>query len=247
MFAILKGYLLSYYLYICMGPYLEKYAIPVSIVLAGLLIGSGIVLSGGISVDTSATINKSDTKKDDSQPVSFAPVDNSDHIRGNTQARVTLLEYSDLECPFCQSVHPTLEQLVADYQGEVRWVYRHFPLESIHAQARPAAIASECVAQIGGAGAFWDFIDAIFEDQKTQLPKIRSIALATGVGGAQYDSCVAQEDIAADVDADIADGIAAGVTGTPHTLVIGPNGEVVPMVGAQPMGAFKTVIDEMLK
>lgn len=232
-----------------MGNYIEKFAIPLSIIIAGLLIGTGIALSGG-SFGMMAGINEGPSQKDDSgdaQDITFAPVQEGDHIRGNAEAEITLLEYSDLECPFCQSVHPTLEEIVADYDGKVRWVYRHFPLESIHSQARPAAIASECVAELGGSSAFWAFIDGIFEDQKTKLPAMRSVALATGVNVGAYDSCVASDKYDDAVDADIADGIAAGVTGTPHTLVIGPDGEVVPMIGAQPLGAFKTVIDEMLK
>ena len=231
-----------------MEHYIEKYAIPGSIVIAGLLIGTGIALSNGFSFGNNiATMNRNGQQEANSGDVAFAPIAERDHVRGNAEAEITLLEYSDLECPFCQSVHPTLEQLLAEYDGKVRWVYRHFPLESIHPQARPAAEASECVAELGGNDAFWSFIDGIFEDQKTQLPLTRTVALSTGVNANSYDACIASKKYSEVVDNHVADGVGAGVTGTPHTLVLGPDGQVIPMVGAQPLGAFKTVIDEMLK
>ncbi|MEX0916788.1 MAG: DsbA family protein [Candidatus Spechtbacterales bacterium] len=229
-----------------MEHYIEKYAVPGSILIAGLIIGLGIMMSGNVSVGND-TASLQNPQAIDSGDIAFAPVGESDHIRGNANAEITLIEYSDLECPFCQSVHPTLEQLVADYDGKVRWVYRHFPLDSIHPQARPAAEASECVAELGGNNAFWAFIDGIFEDPATQLPLMRNVALATGVNASEFDSCVASGKYSEVVEGNISDGVGAGVTGTPHTLVLGPDGEVIPMVGAQPIGAFKTVIDEMLK
>jgi len=234
-----------------MEHYIEKYAIPGSIIIAGLLIGTGVMLSGGVSIggDFGTSSQNGPQKPETINPedISFAPVSEQDHIRGDVAAPITLLEYSDLECPYCQSVHPTLQQLVDDYEGKVRWVYRHFPLESIHSQARPAAIASECVAELGGGNAFWAFVDGIFEDQKTNLPAMRAVALATGVNASAYDTCVASGKYTQVVDDDIADGVKAGTTGTPHTLVLGPDGAIVPLVGAQPLGAFKAVIDEMLK
>lgn len=90
------------------------------------------------------------------------PITSSDHIFGNPAAPLKIVEFSDLECPFCQKFHPTLKQLVNDYNGEVAWVYRHFPLESIHPSARPAAEASECVASLGGNDAFWQYLDLLF-------------------------------------------------------------------------------------
>lgn len=233
-----------------MEHYIEKYAIPGSIIIAGLLIGTGIILSGGVSIGDSLVSSQDGPKKPETinpEDISFAPVSEQDHIRGNVDASVTLIEYSDLECPYCQSVHPTLQQLVSDYEGKVRWVYRHFPLESIHSQARPAALASECAAELGGSDAFWAFVDGIFEGQKTQLPLMRTVALSTGINESAYDTCVASGKYTQKIDNDIADGVKAGTTGTPHTLVVGPDGTIVPLVGAQPLGAFKAVIDEMLK
>lgn len=88
------------------------------------------------------------------------PVDLAkDHIRGSKTAQLALIEYSDYECPFCQRVHPTIQQLLDDNEGKVMWVYRHFPL-SFHQNAVPLATGAECAAEIGGADAFWKYTDA---------------------------------------------------------------------------------------
>jgi len=86
----------------------------------------------------------------------------ADHLRGSINAPVALIEYSDLECPFCKSFHPSAQQVMDKYGDKVVWAYRHFPLESIHLSARSLAEGSECVAQLGGNDKFWDYVDFVF-------------------------------------------------------------------------------------
>lgn len=90
-----------------------------------------------------------------------APVTEIDHISGNAQAKLALIEYSDYECPYCQRFHPTAKQLI-DNNSDVMWVFRHFPLDNIHKNARPLAIASECIAKLAGNDGFWKFTDAVY-------------------------------------------------------------------------------------
>jgi protein-disulfide isomerase len=90
------------------------------------------------------------------------PISEKDHVRGDRDAQIVLIEYSDFQCPFCSRFHPTAQQVVEEFNGQVMWVYRHFPLDSIHPVARKAAEASECVAELGGNDAFWNFVDTIF-------------------------------------------------------------------------------------
>ena len=94
--------------------------------------------------------------------VDIPAVSDQDHILGNLNAPVKLIEYSDLQCPFCGRFHPTMQRVVKEYGDQVAWVYRHFPLESIHPNARPLANASECAANLGGNDSFWKFVDAVF-------------------------------------------------------------------------------------
>lgn len=90
-------------------------------------------------------------------------VDDSDHLRGDPKASVKVVEFSDLECPFCKRFHLTMQQLMEGYSGKVAWVYRHFPLDSLHPKARKEAEASECAAELGGNDGFWAYIDKLFE------------------------------------------------------------------------------------
>ncbi len=92
----------------------------------------------------------------------YRPVDEGDHMLGNANASVTLIEYSDFQCPYCKTFHPTVKRVLADYGDQVNWVYRHFPLETIHPNARPMAHAAECVAEAKGNDAFWQFSDLLF-------------------------------------------------------------------------------------
>jgi len=87
-----------------------------------------------------------------------------DHTNGNADARIQIVEYSDFDCPFCGRFHETMNQVMAKYgeSGDVAWTYRHFPLEQIHPQAKAKAVASECVADLGGNDKFWEFSNIMF-------------------------------------------------------------------------------------
>src|SRR3990172_9010082 len=101
----------------------------------------------------------------DTRAAALRPVSKGrDHIRGDPAAPVTLVEYSDFECPFCKRFHGTVKKLVDESGGRVRWVFRHFPLDDLHpVKARKEAVASECAAELGGNDAFWKFADRFFE------------------------------------------------------------------------------------
>ena len=96
------------------------------------------------------------------QAAKVPKLESNDHVRGNRNAQVLLIEYSDFQCPFCQRFHATGLQVLDEYGNDAAWVYRHFPLDQLHPQARPAAVASECVYEIGGDEAFWQFADKVF-------------------------------------------------------------------------------------
>lgn len=88
-----------------------------------------------------------------------------EYIRGNPNAPITIVEFSDLQCPFCKRFHPTVQQALSEYGDQVRWVYKHYPIDQLHPHARPAAEASECIGEQKGADGFWQFIDAVFAVQ----------------------------------------------------------------------------------
>lgn len=98
-------------------------------------------------------------------------VASEDHVRGNASAPVTIVEFSDLQCPYCAAFHPTLQRILQEYGDKVSWVYRHYPIDSIHSKARPGAEAAECVWEQKGDDGFWKFVDGVFKDQnRLQTP-----------------------------------------------------------------------------
>lgn len=94
---------------------------------------------------------------------SVRPVGEGEHLRGDPKATVKIVEFSDLECPFCKRFHLTMQQVMEEYSGKVAWVYRHFPLDSLHSKARKEAEATECAAELAGNDGFWAYIDKLFE------------------------------------------------------------------------------------
>ncbi len=94
----------------------------------------------------------------------MSPVTSADHIQGDINAPVKVVEYSDLECPFCKRFHTTMQQVMKEYgKDKVAWVFRQFPLSQLHSKSPKEAEATECVAELGGNDAFWKFVDLINE------------------------------------------------------------------------------------
>lgn len=176
-----------------------------------------------------------------------------DHIRGNSNAPVTLIEYSDFECPFCKRFHETVKKVVAESKGQVKWVYRHFPLEELHpVKARKEAVASECAAELGGNDAFWKFADRFYEltpsnnrtDIDTVLPQI---AREIGLDAAKFAPCLASGRHDRRVEEDYQNAVATGGRGTPWSIIVSKGGRLYPLSGAQPDAAVKQLIDLALR
>jgi protein-disulfide isomerase len=218
-----------------------SWAMPVAVIVAGALIAGAVYVSGrtaGVAPAADGKAAVATTKK-------VAAVTKDDHIRGPLSADVKVIEFSDMECPFCKRFHPTLEQAKEEYGDKIAWVYRHYPLEEIHPNARAQAEASECVAELGGNDAFWKFVDAVM-GSSAAAPNLETLAVQSGVDKAKFTSCVASGRHTATVDADIADGKAAGVRGTPNTIVIAKDGTMFEIGGAQPYSEVKKAIDAAL-
>lgn len=178
-------------------------------------------------------------------------VTNKDHIRGNKNAKLSLVEYSDLECPFCKRFHPTMQDLLKTYGDKIRWVYRHFPL-SFHANAQKESEATECVAELGGDDAFWSYVDKMFEKTTSNgtgfaLGELGPLAAEVGVNQSAFQSCLDSGKYTKLVQDQISDGTTGGVSGTPSTFLIDASGKSQIIVGAQPIESFKSAIDAALK
>ena len=136
-----------------------NFTIPAAIVLAGALVAGAILFTRSDDQGAAVAQALNDT------PITIRPVDSTDHIVGNPNAEVVVIEYSDTECPFCKNFHQTMRQIMDEYgkEGSVAWVYRHFPLEQLHSKAVKEAEATECAAYVGGPNKFWDYINRLFE------------------------------------------------------------------------------------
>jgi protein-disulfide isomerase len=176
-----------------------------------------------------------------------------DHVYGNPNAPVSLIEYSDFECPFCKRFHATAKEIVDAYGGKVNWVYRHFPLAMHNPGAQKEAEASECVAQLGGNDAFWRFANAIYARTKSNgngfpLDQLVPLGKEIGLDEKQLKECIDAAKYASRVQEDLNEGIQIGITGTPANFLLrNDTGEVILKVGAQPSDAIKPDIDKLLE
>jgi protein-disulfide isomerase len=170
---------------------------------------------------------------------------------GRADAPVTIVEFSDYQCPFCRRFYTTtLAALKKDYidAGKVRYVFRDYPLDQLHSHARKAAEAAHCA---GEQGKYWQMHDTLFQNQATlDLPQLAEHARSVGVDGPTFDRCLSSGQTAARVDRGLADGAAAGVQGTPGFVIgrtaTGDMVEGTPIRGAQPLDTFRQVIEKLL-
>ena len=209
-------------------------SIPIQTTLDGKYLISSLVSIAGEPAPSS------DTSSDSSAPVDIT-LPAGANVRGSENAPVTVVEFSDFQCPFCEKFFTqTYSQIEKDYidTGKVKFVYLHFPL-SFHDQAQKAAEASQCAAL---QGKFWQMHDKMFENQASlSIDNYKLWAKQIGLNTAKFNTCLDSGETASVVAAHEAYGQSVGVSGTPGFFING-----VPLSGAQPYSAFKQVIDAAL-
>jgi protein-disulfide isomerase len=182
------------------------------------------------------------------RPVSI----DDDYIRGRADAKLTLIEFSDFQCPFCERFYrETLPLIDKDYiqTGKLRMVYRDFPLVDVHQDAQKAAEAAQCA---GEQGKYWEMHDKIFANHAAmRVDDLKKHARGLGIAEDRFDRCVESGKYAEEVKKDLTDGQALGVQGTP-TFFVGLTGkdntiQAVPIGGARPYAVFKQMFDRFLE
>lgn len=173
-------------------------------------------------------------------------------IRGSNQAQIYLVEFSDYQCPFCARFHSTPKGVTANSNGKVAWVWKYFPLTQIHPEARPAAIAAECVNRLGGPEKFWQYSDILIANQanlSTNLYKTEATKL--GINAQQFNTCLNDASVAAEVDRNTKEGEDLGVNGTPSTFIVkNENGKLTILEnisGALPKSTVDAALAKYLK
>jgi protein-disulfide isomerase len=225
----------------------QSLSVPVAIIIAGALIAGGIYMSGrGKVVAAPANTNNPPAQATGN----VKPISATDHILGNPKAEIILVEYSDIECPFCKQFHNTIHQLMNEYgaKGKLAWAFRHFP---VHTNSVKEGEAAECAAEIGGNDAFWKYIDAIFakttSNNGLDLAQLPIIAAQVGLDVDKFNTCLSSEKYKSKIEKDREDVLAAGAQGTPYSVLFS-KGEKVPLSqGALPYNDMKTIIETILK
>jgi protein-disulfide isomerase len=177
-------------------------------------------------------------------------------VYGQENAPITLIEYSDFECPYCKRFFDVPKKVVDDMPGQVNLVWRHFPLPFHEPTATKEAVASICAYQQGGSASFWKYAEAIFQNTKANNQGIPAekgedpllkLATTQGLNGDQFKTCMANDaDLKKQIAADIKDGQGAGVSGTPGLIIINKaNGKVNFVNGALPVQAVKDAIKQI--
>jgi protein-disulfide isomerase len=236
--------------------------IPTAIVIAGAIIAGSIIW----------------TSKNQPTPIGGNPIAGleanavkavtaNDHILGNPNALIKIVEYSDTSCPFCKMFHSSMRKIINEYgrSGKVAWVYRHFPIDkqgtrpdgsALHPNAGNEAHASECVASLGGNEKFWNFINKVYEvtpsvtndtpnglDQK-QLP---IIAKSVGIDVDDFNNCMVSGKFKEKIESQYNDGLNLGIEGTPTSFIISKGKQSIKVEGAQSYDSLKQALDAIIK
>ena len=231
----------------------SSFAVPMAIIIAGALVAGALYFNRG-SGENGAQNNLAvkDNAVETAKENNVKAISSADHIRGNPNAKVKVIEFSDPECPFCKRFHDTMNKIIGEYgkSGQVAWVYRHFPLDAIHSKARKESEALECANEQGGGAKFWEYIDRLFEvtpsNDGLDLAELPKIAEYIGLDKAKFNQCLESGKYAKRVADDLADGVNSGAQGTPYSVVVAANGKKFVINGAQPYENVKAVIEQAL-
>ncbi|MEK7184636.1 MAG: thioredoxin domain-containing protein [Patescibacteria group bacterium] len=207
--------------------------IPTAIIIAGAIIAGSVLYTN--TNENTKKVAKLNSLGFEEQ---FKAVTVDDHILGNPNAEIKIVEYSDTSCPFCKVFHNTMKKIVADYgkSGNVAWVYRHYPLDKadasgriLHPNAGKEAQATECAGSLGGNEKFWVYTNHLYEitpsvtgntpkglDQK-ELPKIAEFS---GINVNDFSNCLGTSKFKEKVEKDFLDGVNIGIAGTPSSIIV---------------------------
>ena len=230
--------------------------IPFAIIIAGVIIAAAVIFS--FTIKKPATVGNSPSQQQASAQTAVSgpsisdivPVSPEDHIRGNPNAEIKVVEFSDLECPFCKRFQPVMEQLLSAYGDKMAWVYRHDPIAQLHPKAFHEAVASECAAEQGGNDTFWKYIDGVFQvtpsNNQLDPAQLDVIAKNLGLDMQKFDSCLSSNRYDQKIQSQMSDALKTGPQSTPYSVVIINGRPVASIDGAYDFAGAKQIIDSAL-
>lgn len=224
-------------------------AIPIAIVIGFAMIAIAIFFSGS-GPSTQRAVVETGGNQNAEQPAGvIRPVDETDYIKGNPNAPIMIVEYSDYECPFCKAFHDTMNMVMDEYgaSGDVAWAYRQFPI--LGPTSVRVTEAAYCVGELGDSSAYFAFSDAVFEREagsRTNMTRLNDYATIAGVDVEAFEECLDSGRMAGRVEAAVEDGRVAGIQGTPHSIVMVGDQQAV-INGAQPYSVVRGIIETLLQ
>ena len=223
----------------------NPYLIPGAVVVAGLFIALAVVMTGG-----SSTALPAQDKLIELPQAEILPITEEDHVRGPEgagdprDADVFLVEYSDYRCSYCGRFHATVLSILDEYEGRVSWVYRHTPYQP---GGMEAAVASECIAELAGEDAFWEYTDLALNNQSKLSPEWHlSTAVSLGADEERFKECVSSGRYNERIAAETKNSQEMGGQGTPHNVLLTKEGRILPFPGAQPIEKVREFINVAL-
>src|SRR3989344_4400204 len=225
--------------------------LPASILVAAVLIAGSLVYSAGKrSTEKNLAQISSGNEEQTAGIENLVTVNSDDHIRGDMDAPVQVVEFSDMECPFCKTFHDTMQKVMLKYGDKVAWIYRHAPIDSLHPKSRKEAVATECAASLGGNVKFWAYLDRLMEitpsNDGLDLAELPVIAKYVGLDVKQFQTCLDSGKFDAKIESQYQDGLASGAQGTPYSVIMSSNEPNNTIEGAYPYNSVKQSIDKVL-
>ncbi len=223
-----------------------------TLILGGSIIIAGAFVGGGLYLSKKQVPLKNIPDTSPQEEIIIKPVSAEDHIQGPRDAKITIIEYSDPECPYCKVFHETMNEIMADKElsGKIAWVYRHFPIESLHTKAKYESQAMECAAEIGGNDGFWQFTNKLYQTTKSNdsfdIATLPDLASSVGLDKTKFTECLKSGKMVETVEQQYKDAVAAGGQGTPYSIILGPNERKIPIQGAVRAEALKIQLNSLL-
>lgn len=219
----------------------NKFLIPLAVVVAGALVAGAVMFRD-------KTPGTGVTPDDQPKEIVIEPLSASDHIIGSPNAPIVMITFSDIDCPYCQTFDATMRRIMDTYgkDGKIAWVYRQFPLDQLHPNARLKAESSECVASLAGNEVFWEYMKILFEKTDETPETLSTIAAGLGVDTVAFEKCVSDGTFKQAVEDDVQAATTAGGRGTPYTVILTPDGVKTPVGGALPYEQMEQLVKTFL-
>lgn len=224
------------------------FLVPGAIVVAGIIIAVAVLYSGG-AIDTKS--QTAQVGEGFAALKSLKAVNSEDHILGNASAKVKIVTFSDMDCPYCQRFNSTIKEVLDVYGDKIAVVYRHFPLTMLHPNAEKEAEATECAAKLGGNGGFWNYFDEyeaeIAAGKTFSEDLLLDVAASVGLDRGSFAACLQSDEPGKLVKEDADNAEEIGITGTPFSVILSNNKPVDTIEGAYPIEAVKEKLDQYIK